>query len=422
MGKYSSLLVVSLLTAILLLRMHTQQIIVTSWGKTASTYDRLTAKNIANGGAATALQALTLNVFEATPVSNRSLMNGSYSYYIERVNQDTTLGPTEIRVTCTSLYRNIADTAVVLLTRPSFSRYAYFSDVEGDIWFQTGDTLRGPVHTNEYFRMQGSPVFQGKVTSHLVYNSTNPYRKYDSATSPVFQSGTEWKVPELAVPTEIPAELVSASKSGGIYIKNYTHVYMKFVGDGTVLIARTNSSTPPASGAYASQSVNSTNGVIYVENTTTSRPTVYVQGTSMGQVTLATSGSIKVNGNVYLADNPVTNPDSNDILGFAAARNIVVTQSALDQDRTIQASIMTMNPTISSTANFYAENYNVTRFGKLHLYGALVQQARGAVGQLGTPTTRKGYLKDYRWDPRLQRISPPFFPMLFVLRKISWWD
>jgi hypothetical protein len=422
MGRYSSLLVVSLLTAILLMRLHTQQVLVTNWSKTANTFDRLTTKNIANGGATVALQALTLDVFATSGVSNRPLLNGTFSYFIERSTEDGTLGPTQIRVTSTGKYRNLSDTVVVLLTRPSFSRYAYFTNVEGDIWFQTGDTLRGPAHTNQYFRMQGRPTFFGKVTSHQVYNSTNPYRKYDSATSPVFLGGTEWKVPTLAVPTEIPDDLINASKDEGVFIKGYTHVYMKFVSDGTVLVARTNSSTPPASGAYTSQNMLTTNGVIYVENTTSSRPTVYVEGTSKGPLTVASSGSIKVTGNLLCSDNPLTNPDSDDIIGLAAAKNIIVTNSVKDANRTIQASIMTMNSTASSTTNFYAEKYNEIRFGRLSLHGALVQQARGAVGQLGTPTTRLGYLKDYRWDPRLQRIAPPHFPMLFVLRKISWWD
>jgi hypothetical protein len=422
MGKYASLIVLALLNAVLIVRLQTQKLIVENWDSTASTYDRLTVKNIANGGAALALQALTANVFETAAVTNMSLLNGKFSYKIERAAEDGTLGPTQIRITSIGAYNSLVDTVVVLLTRPSFSRYAYFTNMEGDIWFQTGDTIRGPAHTNEYFRMQGRPVFQGKVTSHLVYSSTNPYRKYDSSTNPDFQNGTEWKIPQLEVPTEIPVELVNASKNAGIYIKGYTNVYMKFVGDGTALIARTNSTTEPSAGAYTTYSVSTTNGVIYVENTTSSRPNVYVQGTSPGQVTVASSGNIKVTGNLLCADNPRTNEDSEDIIGLVAAKNIIVTKNVKDVDRTIQASIMTMNPTVSSTTNFNVENYSTIRYGYLHLYGALVQQARGAVGVLGSSSSRFGYLKDYRWDSRLQRIAPPFFPMLFVLRKISWWN
>ncbi len=422
MGRYASMFVVTLLTAVLLLRLHTQQMIVENWGTTASSHDHLMVKNIANGGAAVALQALTANVFETESVNNVALMNGAYSYTIKRITEDTTLGPTQIRVTSIGRFNSLVDTAVVLLTRPSFSRYAYFTNAEGNIWFQTGDTIRGPAHTNEYFRMQGQPVFQGKVTSHLVYSSTNPYQKYDNSTSPVFQNGTEWKVPTLTVPTEIPDDLINASKSAGFFIKGYTNVYIKFLSNGTVQIARTNSTTEPSSGSYTTYNLGSTNGVIYVENTTTTRPTVYVQGTVSGQTTVASSGSIKVTGNLFLGDDPMDDPTSTDIIGLVAAKNVVVTKSTKDVDRTIQASIMTMNPTVSSTTNFNAENYNVTRFGYLHLYGALVQQARGAVGQLGSPTSRLGYLKDYRWDPRLQNIAPPYFPMLFVLRKISWWN
>jgi hypothetical protein len=423
MGKVVTLILFGIIVSTLSLRLQAQRTVTESIGSVSEKYNEETVRNIANAGANVALNALTINVDETQSAQNSSLFGGYYSYFFERPAQDNSLSSTQVRVTAIGNYSNLVDTVVVLLTRPSFSRYAYFTNNENGIYFQTGDTIRGPAHTNGYFYMSGQPVFTGKVTSHLVYSSDSPYysNPADPSTNPDFQGGTEWQVPTLTMPTEIPQDLIDASQSGGIYINN-RYAWIEFQSDGTVKIAAKNTSTTPTAGEYTTYTLGSTNGVIYVKYTTATRPTVQTKGTVNGGVTLASSGSIKVTDNLICADNPLTNPNSDDMIGITAARNIIVTNSQADQDRTIQATIMTMNSTASTTTNFYVENYSGTRYGRLNLYGGLIQQSRGAVGTTGTEITRKGYLKDYRWDPRLQNMAPPYFPMLFVLRKIAWYD
>ena len=110
------------------------------------------------------------------------------------------------------------------------------------------------------------------------------------------------------------------------------------------------------------------------------------------------------------------------MIGMVAAKDIIVYDNHIDQDRTIVGSIMSLNTSSSNSSNFYVDRYNKDRYGDLNLYGGLIQNARGAVGTVGNQYTRKGYLKDYHWDSRLQKTTPPYFPMLFVLRKIAWWD
>ncbi len=421
MGRYSLLLIFSLFISVSYLRIHTRSMVQSGVSNYATAYKQKCARNIANSGANIALNALTVNVEETQNKQDVALNNGFFSYTIERQAQDTLLGPTQVRVTSIGEYYEALDTVIVLLTRPSFSRFAYFTNQEGNIWFQTGDTLRGPVHTNTYFSMQGYPVFYGKVTSHSVYSSTNPYRPYTSGiTAPYFMDGTEWGVPYMPMPNAIPDDLISAAQSGGIYI-NKQYTWMNFRADGHVEIAAKNTSTTPAASEYVVYKLANTNGVIYATYTTYT-PVVRVKGTVNGQVTVACSGSIKVTGDLLCADDPRVNINSDDMIGLTAVKEINVTNNVADADRTIQASCMTLNTTVSSTTNFWVEEYNAKRFGVLHLDGALVQQARGAVGQIGYYGTRTGYLKDYRWDPRLKWMTPPHFPMLFVLRKIAWWD
>ncbi len=423
MGKVVTLILFGIIISTVSLRLQAQRTVTECVSSVAGKHSEETVRNLANAAANVALNALTVDVQETESVNNASLYNGTYSYFFEREAQDNTLGPTQVRVTAIGNYNSLTDTVVVLLTRPSFSRYAYFTNNENGIYFQTGDTVRGPAHTNGYFYMSGNPVFLGKVTSHLIYSAGSPYYINPSvpSTSPVFSGGTEWQVPTLTMPTEIPQDLIDASQAGGIYINN-VYAWVEFQSDGTVKIAAKSTSSPPAPGDYTTYNLSSINGVIYVRYTTYTRPTVFTKGTVNGRVTLASSGTIKVTDNLVCQDNPVTNPASDDMIGITAAKNIIVTNNLADQDRTIQASIMTMNATASTTTNFYVENYSAARYGRLHLYGGLIQQARGAVGLTGTEVTRKGYLKDYRWDSRLQDMAPPYFPMLFVLRKIAWWD
>lgn len=421
MGRYVSFIILALFVSTVSLRLQANRYTVDSVTNYVLKHDEISAKNIANAGASVALNALTVDVTENQPVSNVSLYGGSYSYSFERQTEDATLGLTEIRVTSIANFNNTMDTVIVLLTRPSFSRYAYFTNHEGNIWFSSGDTIYGPCHTNTYFQMAYEPVFYGKVTSHKVYNANNPYRKYYSGTTdPKFYGGTEWGVPKLPMPTEIPQDLIDASQNGGIYINN-KHAWIEFQADGTVKIAAKNSSSNPNPSQYTTYNLSSTNGVIYVHYSS-NRPKVRVKGTVNGQVTIGTRGYIRITSDIFCADNPLTNPNSNDMLGLVAAKDITVYNNQHDQDRTIQATIMTMNTATSSKKNFWVKNYNTDRYGKLHLVGGLIQNSRGAVGLIGSPTSRKGYLKDYRWDPRLAKMTPPYFPMLFVLRKIAWWD
>lgn len=425
MGKYSIIIVLGLFISVLFIRLQTQGSIRQGMDNYVDKYNQYVLRNIANSGANAALNALMLNVESTTGVTNRPWSNGKFSYFFERRTEDARLGPTMIRVTSIAEYLGRKDTISVLLTRPSFSRFAYFTNTEGSIWFAGGDTLTGPTHTNDYFHMSGTPgnqaVFKGKVTSHKVYSSTQPYEKYYSSSSPEFHSGTEWLVPELKMPNSIPMDVVNAATADGITFSN-RYTWIKFQNDSTALVCSKSTYTTPTAAEYSTYNLSGRNGVIYAKYSASPTSTVvHVEGTVSGKVTVASEGVIKITGNLVCNDNPAANPNSTDIVGLVATRDVVVANNTYLTDRTIQATMMTMNPTTYTySRNFYVENYSTNTYGYLHVYGGIIQYARGAVGQLGTP--HKGYLKNYKWDPRLKDTKPPSFPMLLALRKIAWYD
>ena len=421
MGKYITFIILGLFVSTVSLRLQANRYTLDSVANYAAKHNKLVVRNIANAGASVALNALTIDVLETNPANNIPLYGGTYSYSFERKAEDPSLGPTEIRITSIGRFNNLVDTVIVLLTRPSFSRFAYFTNHEGNIWFATGDTIYGPCHTNTYFQMAGQPVFYGKVTSHKVYNANSPYRKYYyGSTDPKFYGGTEWGVPKLHMPTEIPQELIDAAQNGGLYINN-RHVWIEFQSNGTMKIAAKNSSKKPKPYQYTTYNINNTNGVIYVTYGS-NRPIIRVKGTVNGKATIGTRGYIRITDDLVYAQNPLVNPNSDDMLGLVAEKDIIVYNNQHDQDRTIHASIMTLNTATAPNKNFWVYRYKNDRYGRLHLLGGLIQNSRGAVGLVGNQWTRKGYLKDYHWDERLAKMSPPYYPMLFALRKISWWD
>ncbi|HET7273989.1 MAG TPA: hypothetical protein VFI91_02350 [Longimicrobiaceae bacterium] len=89
------------------------------------------------------------------------------------------------------------------IAQESFSKYAYFTDTEGAIWFGGGDQIFGPVHSNDQMKIYGpgggGVVFHGPVTT-----SENVYDRYGNAR---FRQGVDEGVKEIKMP-----ELAELSK------------------------------------------------------------------------------------------------------------------------------------------------------------------------------------------------------------------
>lgn len=110
-------------------------------------------------------------------------------------NDDESLpSMTALRVRSISTYNDMADTAEVIVDRTSFSKYAYFTDYEGDIRFAATDVIRGPVHTNDIFRIQGGATFHGPVSS------VADHYIAEGSGAPNFYGGTDFGRPSIPMP------------------------------------------------------------------------------------------------------------------------------------------------------------------------------------------------------------------------------
>ena len=281
-----------------------------------------------------------------------------------------------------------------------FNQFAYFSNNEhpggNTVWFITGDTLRGPVHTNDYFSMMGYPRFYSSISSAHTYSSTQPYNT-SGATNPYFAVPPVWNSAPIPFPTNVDAQRIAATSSGAMFTNST--LYVQFNVDGTY-------STKTTSGGTWTSHTRPGNGIIFVgpPTGTSTAYTVYVQGVVSGQYSLVCQGTINITGDITYNTDPRINPNSTDLLGLVAQKDVVLINNNAS-DRTIMAHIITMDTASTITANFYNSQYNSITSGTLHLYGGLAVNSRGAIGTSGTP--RYGYLKDYRYDSRLSNTPPP---------------
>lgn len=350
-------------------------------------------------------------------VTNQIFLNGALSDQTWNYNFDN--GTIRVTLTTTNTfqqikelvsvgsYSGVSSTIKVVLKPSSFSKYAYFSNTESaNIWWTTGDTVWGPLHTNGQLRVANRPVFMGKVTldGSLV--------KYSNTARPQFLGGFQTGV-HIDIPSNGVSNLKSAASPNGYIFKNQNTVYLEFRGDSLRYRFNTTSAwTNVLASTFAP------NGVIFAENAD-----LRIKGRVKGRFTIGADGTSR--GNVYLDDDvfydqdPRINPNSTDMLGIVAKNDILITNNAANNNNIIvQASIY------SESGSFQAEDYQSRPVsGAIRLLGGVIQNARGPVGQFNNSgVIINGFTKRYRYDDRFMVASPPFFPGTNSFEIVSWFE
>lgn len=312
------------------------------------------------------------------------------------------------------------DTTVVrrilgILRTESFSRYSYFTNLERmasgtPIWFTSNNTLQGPVHSNAQFNIAGSPVFNGPVSSaaaSINYRTPPPA----GGNNPQFNGGLSLGASTVQLPLSSTALRVAASAASGQWYTGNTTIVMQSSSPCGSLQPPCLLVTNPALGWTNQPRSLPANGAIFVNG-----GNAKVSGTLDGQLTIGSSHDAVISNHVRYADNPQTNPASNDVLGLVAERNVVIAWAAPD-NLTIQASIMALNE------SFTVENWWVgPPQGTLSIYGGIIQGRRGPVGTFNgsTGTILSGYAKNYQYDARLSNMAPPHYPTTGTYNLVHW--
>jgi hypothetical protein len=318
----------------------------------------------------------------------------------------TNLSQGRVQLTATSVYQGYQDTVVVVWGQSRFSKFAYYSVIEGAINWASKDTIYGPFHTQDKMLVNGDPVFWGKATNKLGITKSPPSSKPQFYGG--YQTGIDIQMPSDFVP------LRNAAQSGGKYL-NGADLTLTFHSDGTVTV-KEGAGAP----TRVSLSTYAPNGALMVNG-----GNIRVKGEFAGQLTIsAQAGGVPNKGKVYLdssvtyAHDPQVGPSS-DLLGICAEDSVVISDNSSNSHGIdIDASVFSLNKGMG------AEHYSSgpTR-GRINLLGGVSQKQRAAVGTIdGAGNVITGYSKSYRYDDRLMNQSPPYFPTTGSYEILSWYE
>jgi hypothetical protein len=296
------------------------------------------------------------------------------------------------------------------------------------ISFVDGDSINGPMHTNDAFVFCGKPTL-GRGPADPVEVSGPPkgwFQTRDVPNSGSGCSGNSTNVKGTYVansPVIMPPPSNSALKSiAGLKFKGQVRMCL----NGTnisVGAGKTCTESPLYSGPIPS------NGVIYVESSSCS--TVYspftatypassgcgnafIRGNYSGQLTVATENDVIVDGNLIhsgegvlglVANNfvRVYHPFSSDTTSTQTGRENCGSGSngpGSVQNLRIDAAILAIDH------SFIVDHYDCgSSLGTLTVNGAIAMKYRGPVGT----TNGRGYIKNYNYDDRLRYLQPPSF-------------
>lgn len=306
------------------------------------------------------------------------------------------------RLDSTGAFRGMTRTISLTVRQVSYARYAYLSNDEdmmfwyGDvpIWFVTGDTITGPLHSNDQLNISGNPVFMGPVTT--TASSINYYHGGPPTDNPDFRKSLTLGAPFVSLPSSsdiLTPIMNAAQQSSGLYLTGSAVITLR--SDGTMDV------TNAAKGWSSPHNIPlPQNGAVYVDN-----GQVSISGVLNGQLTVGTNKSIYVVNNLLYHDDPRTNPMSSDMIGLVAQNNVYVDETA-PYNMEIDGSMVALN------TSFGVESYNVGLKGTLIVYGAITQYRRGPIGTFNSVTGAKvsGYTKNYIYDDRMGSAAPLYYP------------
>ncbi|MCK6619859.1 MAG: hypothetical protein HUU32_10355 [Calditrichaceae bacterium] len=293
-------------------------------------------------------------------------------------------------------------------------RYFWISGDEGGTgssWNQwrDADTTYGPVHTNTVLNITGAPVFHRKVTA---YGGITPSPATSACLAKLYGG---WEIGmQINLPTDMSALVAAADAGNGGAPNNTKSVYtlittFDFLSDGRV--ARTVSGSPTDTVLVSDIAPT---GVIR------STVDVNVKGVFNGQLTIYSTDDINIVDDLVYANNPLSDPASDDFLGLVALDNIKITDNAQNtSDVTVQACLFAVFGEIR------AQNWSTRApAGELRITGSMAQNTRGRIGNYdwSTSTLSNGFVRKYRYDTRLASAAPPNFPTVSHLRLLSWWE
>jgi hypothetical protein len=160
-------------------------------------YNEAVCRHIASSAANMASSELTFNPNWRVGYGTTNFFGGTFKVEVESIDSQ------RVRLDITANYNGVQKQPVVTLGLTKFSKFAYYSVIEGTIYWITGDTVWGPFHTQSKLAVAGNPTFYGKVSSKLGVTK-NP-----STSKPNFYAGYQ-----SGVSIDLPNDLRATRRRG----------------------------------------------------------------------------------------------------------------------------------------------------------------------------------------------------------------
>jgi len=378
-------------------------------------YNSTKASNIAISGANLAINKLYLDKNWMVGFPGRSFSGGSFDVTITKIGYDSR------QINSIGTYNGVSKSVEILLEPENFALFGNFYNVFGNVWAATGDTFQGRFHANDWINCYGDPVFLGQATT------SKGVKLYDGYSHPEFFGGTKVTDP-IPLEFDTSSMRIAAYNNGKIF-RDTTNtgkvitVDIKLLSDGNVTYK-----LKIGTGSYTSErtvplSTLAPNGLIYVE-----KGNLNVEGTLNGRATLvasqkgnSTAGQVFITNSIEYAQNPLSNPSSDDMLGIVAENKVTVTFNSSRGDINIHSSIFSQKDglVIERYAD-YPTAYNMNLLGGI--IGQKVQPTATYRLINGKYVPTNGYSYVHKYDTRFTKIRPPFFPGTKYFRVVTWYE
>jgi Tfp pilus assembly protein PilX len=291
-----------------------------------------------------------------------------------------------------------------------------------EIQFVTGDSIRGPLHTNDDILICGAPTF-GRNSQDAIEVSGTGWRQGCGGGGPNVQ-GT-WK-PNSPTLTPPPSNTTLKQYADPAYtFQGHTDIVLQ---DGSMTVTNAQLSPPTQTMALPAT------GVVYVDNAGAAQGgcpvsayqpidpyndpvgcgVAYVKGSYAQDLTIGSAKDIVVSGDIakngdhmlgLIANNFVrvehlTNPNP----ANPSDHSDCVNDPATPRNISIDAAILALNHSFTVDSYFCG-----SPLGTLTVNGTIAQSFRGPVGTGGGGGIATGYFKNYNYDDRLRLREPPHF-------------
>ena len=286
----------------------------------------------------------------------------------------------------------------IVMKRLSFSSFAQFVNRWDPVVHLHDDELDGRFHSNTqinlYCTRRASPRFRGKVTTAAQSINLASGGRY-VAREQVFLGGLETGVRVIPLPGHFAGQEGARDDQMRTF---EVDTRISFHPDGSYgwkALADDGAERRAPLSAECSYFLAAEGAQLYV------------RGTVNGKVLVYSPEGIVIEGDLVYADDPLANPDADDLLGLVSDKSVDVAPPEVTGagDLSIQAAIYAKH-------RFTVQHHMTGTTALLQIYGSLTVDSMAA--------TEPRYATKIRFDPRLESLRPPSFPMTDRYEVDSW--